>query len=340
MVIENKIQQMRDYWLEVLPDNEALLVETQWFGNDEESELLEVVKNDLIEDYLFDNLTVNERKYFEKSFLINNLDEIALNRILLDISQEKVNSIENNVPKFSGFFESIWAFMKMPQVAFLASIVLLLCAGLAYIFYNTEPTQIANNTEPATNVSPIIPQETNPQIADVSNKKVETNVQKTNTTNKKVINENTQTESIQNVNNKVEKPIENTKIEPDNKETKKEEVKVKPSQVLLLTSFRGGTKSLKLSDTEKNFDLQLEMPGLDKTYQSYEIRVYDANQNLVLKQKVNENLASKKSGQRIYVKSVKAANFKKNNTYRISLVGVDEKKEVKELNLYDSFKID
>ncbi len=333
-VLEDKIQSMRNYWLKVLPESELLLLETEWFSNDQDSELLEISRNDLIDDYLANNLSKSERQDFEKSFLINNLDEVAFNQISVEIS--KNNQITpNNISKFNTFFVNFWSYIKLPQIAFATSIILLICLGISYKFYNSEPTQIAQQDIVNQNILPDNSNEIEQKVLTYSNKKADANLKNTEITEKKAKNENAQS-----VIPKAEKNINKTEKQVENKDIETESVKTKSPQVLLLTSFRGGVKSLKLSETGKTFDIQLEMPGIDKAYQSYEIRVYDANQNLVLQQKVNENLTLKKSGQRIIVKGVNTAKFKKNNTYRTSLMGIDEKKETKELNLYDSFKID
>ena len=81
------------------------------------------------------------------------------------------------------------------------------------------------------------------------------------------------------------------------------------------------------------------MPGIEKAYKSYEIRIYDTDNNLVLRQKLNDNLSLKKSGEKIEIRSLSKNKFKKNNTYKTYLIGLDEKNNVEELSLYDSFKV-
>jgi hypothetical protein len=208
--------------------------------------------------------------------------------------------------------------------------------GLVYKFNNSENEQIAQQNDFSQNDVSKKTLETPKEIISTENEKPLTNQKENNQKiEKKSKNENTQS-----VKTKEEKQPEKIEKLIEKKEISKEEIKAKPVQVLLLTSFRSGVKSLKLSETEKNFDLQLEMPGIDKAYQSYEVRVYDSNQKIVLQQKIKENLTYKKSGQRITVKGLNTAKFNKQTTYRTALIGIDDKKDAKELNLYDSFKID
>jgi hypothetical protein len=336
-VIDEKTQLMKNYWLGNLPDSEILSFETEWFANDEDSELLESVRTDLIDDYLSNNLTVAEKQSFEKSFLMNNLDEVVLSKTFVEISKNNSAVNKSELSALNKFLDNIWKFFRVPQVAFASiAIILLVGLGLVYKLNSSENKQIAQKNDFNQNDVNKKIVETPKEIISTENEKPLTNQKENN----QIIEKKSKNENTQSVKTKEEKQPEKIEKPIEKKEIGKEEIKAKPVQVLLLTSFRSGVKSLKLSETEKNFDLQLEMPGIDKAYQSYEVRVYDSNQNIVLQQKIKENLTNKKSGQRIIVKGLNTAKFNKQTTYRTALIGIDDKKEAKELNLYDSFKID
>ncbi|MCU0350803.1 MAG: hypothetical protein MUF43_08235, partial [Flavobacterium sp.] len=324
---------MKNYWLGNLPDSEILSFETEWFANDEDSELLESVRTDLIDDYLSNNLTVAEKQSFEKSFLMNNLDEVVLSKTFVEISKNNSAVNKSELSALNKFLDNIWKFFRVPQVAFASiAIILLVGLGLVYKLNSSENKQIAQKNDFNQNDVNKKIVETPKEIISTENEKPLTNQKENN----QIIEKKSKNENTQSVKTKEEKQPEKIEKPIEKKEIGKEEIKAKPVQVLLLTSFRSGVKSLKLSETEKNFDLQLEMPGIDKAYQSYEVRVYDSNQNIVLQQKIKENLTNKKSGQRIIVKGLNTAKFNKQTTYRTALIGIDDKKEAKELNLYDS----
>ncbi len=335
-VLREKEKMMRDYWLNSLGDNHVERLETEWFANDEDSELLEIVRADLIDDYVTNNLNKPDSLYFEKYFLPNNLDDIVLAKTSIEISTGNFSETKKN-----NFFERLSAslrnFASVPQIAFAMLFLAFIGLSVVYFvgFYNNEPQQIARNNEPE---------------IDVANK-----VQ-----NEQKINENINN-SDNNVNSAIVKDQSNSKIEPikepvkpiketnkpidtptktpiENKATVETEKPIK-QQILLLTAIRGSGKTSIISNSVENILLKLEMPGIDKAYKNYEMRIYDSNGNLILKQPISENLSDKKSGEKINVPSLKTTNFKKNTAYRTSLVGFDEKNEAKELCIYDGFKV-
>ncbi len=333
--LPEKEKMMRGYWLESLSDNQVETFETEWFGNDDDSELLSFVRADLIDDYLTNNLNKTERLQFETHFLPNNLEDMVLAKSLIEISSGKLDK-SAKVGLFKRLAETVRNFGKIPQIAF--ALVFLTCFGLfiGYLIksFIREPQQIARNIEPDVDV---------PQNNPATPKIVE------NTSNKPEGNLNTVKEPI---NTKIEPKTDNPKpIVESNKiivtepkataENKAPTAVKKPirQQVLFLTALRGSAKILKLSSRIDTFLLKTEMPGIDKVYKSYEIRIHDANNNLVVKQTVSENLSAKKSGESINIPSLKTNKLKKNNTYKTSLVGIDEKNEVNELCVYDSFKV-
>jgi hypothetical protein len=335
-VLREKEKMMRDYWLNSLGDNQVERLETEWFGNDEDSELLEIVRADLIDDYVTNNLTKPDSTYFEKYFLPNNLDDIVLAKTSIEVSTGKFVATKKK-SIFENFSASVRNFASIPQIAF--ALLFLACIGLfiGYFirFNNNEPQQIARNNEPEIDVANQIQNNSkvNQNIADSDNN-VNSAIVK-DSANSKIEPKNANIKPVKETNKPIDTP---TKTPIENKATVEIEKPIK-QQILLLTTLRGSGKIAILSNSAENVLLKLEMPGIDKAYKSYEMRIYDSNGNQILKQPITENLSDKKSGEKINVPSLKTTNFKKNTAYRTSLVGIDEKNEAKELCVYDSFKV-
>jgi hypothetical protein len=338
-VLQEKEKMMRDYWLNSLGDNQVEHLETEWFATDEDSELLEIVRADLIDDYVTNNLNKPDSTYFEKYFLPNNLDDVVLAKTSIGVSTGKfVETKKKNI--FERFSASVRSFASIPQIAF--AVLFLACVGLfiGYFvkFYNNEPQQLARNSNPEVDT-------TNKIQNDLNDSKVNQNINGSdNNVNSPIVKDS--------ANSKIEPKTGNTK--PIKEPTKPADIEVKPTnenkvtveiekpikqQVILLTTLRGSGKSAILSTSAENVLLKLEMPGIDKLYKRYEMRIYDSNGKLILRQPITENLSDKKSGENINVTSLKTNGFKKNTAYKTSLVGIDEKNEEKELCIYDSFKV-
>jgi hypothetical protein len=335
-VLSEKEKMMRDYWLNSLGSNHVERLETKWFSNDDDAELLEAVRADLIDDYITKNLSKTDYLQFEKYFLPNNLEDIVLAKSSIDIS---LGSFEEAKKKglFEKFSQLFHTFASLPQIAF--AVIFLACIGLIIGYfaksYNKELQPIAQNNETefenqnsnqanniAENINTPIKNETNANIVK------EPLISKSEPKTAKI--------KVGKDTNKPENRV--PKIISEGKSVDEPKVAAK-QQVLLLTSFRGSVKTLTVSNSTENFLLKLDMPGIDKVYKNYEMRIYDSNNNLVVKQSIKENLSLKKSGERINIPSLKANKFKKNDTYKTSLVGVDEKNEVTELCVYDNFKV-
>ncbi|HEX8369856.1 MAG TPA: hypothetical protein VF604_15020 [Pyrinomonadaceae bacterium] len=316
---------MRDYWLDALTDNQTERLETEWFGNDEDAELLEIVRSDLIEDYLTNSLSRAELDKFKNHFLINNPEEVAIARLYLQLSETppKQEAVKE------GFFETLSAnwrsFIKIPQIAFAAALL----GGLAVFigFYNSKPLDLAQNEPPKLQL---------PDQNQAASNSVSENKTKAGEDN---INPGINPNNNQNSGEESGKPaVVKNKTAREKTPEKPAPRPVQP-QVLLLTNFRGNVKTLKFADESKSFSLKLDMPGIDKAYKSYEVRIYDSNNNLVVQQKLNDDLSLKKSGEKIEIRNLSKNKFKKNNIYKTYLVAYDEKNNVEELSLYDSFKV-
>lgn len=328
--LEEKKKFMRDYWLDSLTSNQSEVFETEWFGNDEDAELLEVVRGDLIEDYLTNNLNTQELRNFKNHFLINNLQDVALAKSYVELGQ-KSPVVETAK---AGFFETIsenWRHLfKIPQIAF-AIVLLVGSVFLLMRFADFAPVDVAQNEPPAFDsanknqaaASPFSDSEMPPGKDD------------------KIPSADTEIKNDRHIAGvKSDKFISVRNKKPDEKISEKAIERPAKPQVLFLTNFRGNVKTLKLSDKSENFSLRLDMPGIDKAYKNYEVRIYDSGNNLVVRQKLQDNLSLTKSGEKIEVKNLSKNKFKRNETYKTSLVGYDEKNNAEELSLYDSFKVE
>lgn len=68
-MMKDKLAQMRSYWLGRQSEAERDACENLWFENDEDAELLAAVRDELIEDYLSNDLTSDESSKFKTFFL-------------------------------------------------------------------------------------------------------------------------------------------------------------------------------------------------------------------------------------------------------------------------------
>jgi hypothetical protein len=333
MLVLKKEENMREYWLNVMGDDLVAHLETEWFSNDADSELLEIVRADLIDDYIANNLDEPSRLQFEKHFLPNNLDDVLLAKASINLS---ISQFEEQKNIFETFIEKIRSFTTFKQVGF--ALLFLACFGLfiVYIvnFYNRDSQQIAHLNEPTIQLPGNLstPEELEKTIQPSKNKTNSVSVKETENTVPEPQNIKSKPEISSNL------PVTAPKTPIANKVVV-EHKKPILSQVLLLTTLRGNSKILNLSSSAQNVLLKLEMPGIDRLYKSYEVRIYDSTGKLILKQPIAGNLSDKKSGDKINLSSIKTTNFKKNTTYKTSLFGIDEKNEEKELCVYDSFKV-
>lgn len=318
---------MRDYWLNALSDNQFARLETEWFGSDEDAELLEIVRDDLIEDYLTGNLSGTELNRFRNHFLMNNLEDVAIAKSYFELGQAAQKEFVQ-----PGFFEALAEtlrnFTKVPQIAF--AILLLGSSAWLIWFYNSAPVDVAQN-QPAgfdradENQSAPNPVSGNNPNPDNANQSADTDA-KNNDNNQKFA--------------EPDKPASAQRRTPSEKNPDRPAGKIVQPQILFLTNFRGNVKTLNLSGENKTFSLKLDMPGIDKAYRSYEIKIYNSKNELIIQQKLTDNLSLKKSGAKIEIGNLSKNKFRKNETYKTYLVGYDEKNNVEELSLYDSFKVD
>ncbi len=320
--LSNKEELMRDYWLNSLTDNQLIAFENEWFGNDEDSELLEIIRADLIGDYLGGDLRSDEKNLFEKHFLPANLDDVLLGKYSIELSRQAVE--QKKIGFFERIAEAVRGFGRMPRTAFAAVALLLFLGIFAAVFIRL------NNNE-----SPLVAQKSEPEnipAGNIQNPPVNSEVVKED---QPIVNPTKKTDSktIQTTN----KSVASETVSPDENINRN---KPEPSknQILFLTILRGNGKAVKIADTTDNISLKLDMPGLDKAYKKYQVNILDGSGKAVLTQPIKENLSLKKSGETINLPNIKTGNFRKDEKYKAVLIGIDENGEEKQLSVYDSFE--
>lgn len=327
--IEKKDQMMRAYWLGALSDEQTESFESDWFGNDDDTELLEMARADLIDDYLSASLSASERNRFEKNFLFNNAEDVALAKLSLQLSREKLSQ-RGRFGWIGGWIGEIRKLGKIPQIA-AAAVLLLICFGLFYvmIFDRNSSGDLTKVSEPQANFDTNI----------TADETITANSDNKNTTAANLAPKNNPDSQNKNSDIKPNKePIENRRTEENKKVTRENPAKIN-RQVVFLSVFRGEVKQVSLTNPKDFLTLKIVMPGIDKAYKNYEFRILDANNNLVVKQNLGNSLTTKKSGEIIAVPPLKGSILQKNNVYKTTLVGIDEKGKATELSNYDSFRI-
>lgn len=331
--LNEKEQAMRNYWLGILTGSQTDFFETQWFGDDLDTELLEIARADLIDDYLSENLNEAELSQFEKNFLLDNLADVALAKASLQISMEHAGNSEKK-DFFEGFRVSLRNFIRLPQIA--AAVLLLVCFGLWFKFYDNDfSRQTAQNAEPPVNLE-------NTSRADSENG-TNSDINRANHDNKDIVTADSEGKNENTGANKKSPEMQNPGINRNSKIIKKHPkdntTDIKP-QAVFLTVFRGSVKTVGFTDQQKFFTLKLTMPGIDKAYKNYQLKIYDEGNLLIVKQDLGSKLSLKKSGEILTMPPLECSLFKKNNLYKTHLIGIDENGEEIELISYDNFRIE
>ena len=137
-------EKLEAYMLNELPTDEIAGLEDALLHNDDLFQRLEVVEMNLIDRYLENEMTGNEKRRFEAVFLTNaasrlKLDEARVFRESLKTLEENVNAASSTTQR-SRFFDSI----RLPQLAAAAVILIviaLVIVGLAIRSRNQQPNE-------------------------------------------------------------------------------------------------------------------------------------------------------------------------------------------------------
>jgi hypothetical protein len=303
---------MRAYWLGSLTVSDAENAIIEWLKNDEDCELLEVAKFDLIEDYSTDNLTDAELQFFKQNFLPHNLEEVAVSKTYFETRQK--TEIKSPHPSVFDRLKQFFAqFILTPQFA-LASVLLLVSIFAANrLFFNrsvAETDYIAENNPPNYN-----PQNDKPSESDA----VDSGQNKIRTHSD---NQNNRRTTANVVNTFIDK-----KSEPEKPKNSPEKTAALALQIISLSGLRGNEKvpePTTVSTKAKFIAVELNVPDRKNNEQTYELSIKDDAGNLIAKQDLTKEINSKLSGKRISAK-FSTDKFKKDITYIITLTSNRDK---------------
>ncbi len=320
---------MRAYWLGSLTVSDAENAIIEWLKNDEDCELLEVAKFDLIEDYSTDNLTDAELQFFKQNFLPHNLEEVAVSKTYFETRQK--TEIKSPHPSVFDRLKQFFAqFILTPQFA-LASVLLLVSIFAANrLFFNrsvAETDYIAENNPPNYNPQNDKPSESD--AVDSGQNKIRTHADNQNnrrtTANIKAVKPEVQNKPE--TRNAIANTFIDKKSEPEKPKNSPEKTAALALQIISLSGLRGNEKvpePTTVSTKAKFIAVELNVPDRKNNEQTYELSIKDDAGNLIAKQDLTKEINSKLSGKRISAK-FPTDKFKKDITYIITLTSNRDK---------------
>jgi hypothetical protein len=146
----------RNFLLGNVSDAEREAIEDSFLTDEESFAALEIVEDELIEDYLRGDLSGAERKLFEAAFLQTaaRRERVSRMKMLLDEASARKRAAVSPTEKTS-FGESLTAFFKKWQTAFAAFAFVLFAALVAWLFIRqSEKTPEIVKNEPELKSSP------------------------------------------------------------------------------------------------------------------------------------------------------------------------------------------
>jgi len=306
---------MRDYLLGKLGAEESGACENIWFESDEDTELLEAARNELIDDYLIGELPTGEKYDFEHKFLITqrNLELVAVAKIHRGLLDEKtVREFDRATVKKEavsvpiGFRQTLAEFLSLRKLQFaLAASVLLVAIGLLVIRQGVLPNSDGSNIEVA-QVEPSLA----PERSDANEASPEPS--------RDTIQTNTISNNPANSNPKLrETPTPVAAPSPKSQKTFSSVV-----TLALATGFRdgsGATPTLNLTNDTKTARLRFAMPGLTGEYDSFALRLVNEKTDRVVWQSELPDLSLQLKGKTLAANV--PASVLKDSEYRLILVG-------------------
>ncbi len=181
-MIEPAEQKLRRYLTGDLPEPEQLKIESDYLSNDEAFEQLREIENDLVDEYVCGELTVEERSLFEKNYLTTPLhrQRVLLSQSLIRAAEAERISDKNivGVPSAS-WLSALFSGLKLHQLAWaLAAVFIALMGG--WFLMRPQPVNVTNpeiaKAEPPPIIIPSIPnlETQNPKPETISSPKPET----------------------------------------------------------------------------------------------------------------------------------------------------------------------
>jgi hypothetical protein len=138
-------KKIKNYLLGLMSENDVEAIDLQILSDKDMEETLLEAENNLIEDYLDENLSNEEIKAFNENYLINDerRKRVEFVRLMRSYAEKQVTESEFK----PSFFEQITSFFALrPLTLAFASIALILALGIAWqIIFNSN--KISTDTE-------------------------------------------------------------------------------------------------------------------------------------------------------------------------------------------------
>ena len=135
----------RNYWLGKLTASEAEQFEREWFSNDESTEYLSAVRDELIEDYIAGELSESDESSFKSYFLQSpaHVQMLALSDVYRRATKDRQPEAasEKHDSWWAALMDQLRGLFGQPLVGLAAATVLIVAIGGVLILLNrtTEP---------------------------------------------------------------------------------------------------------------------------------------------------------------------------------------------------------
>lgn len=143
MKLLDEQKKLREYILGEISDEERSVLEDRLMTDDDYFQELSMVEEDLIQNYVDDNLDPAEQAKFEQRFLISEENQQKIKFALALRKYVNETDYSPQPQKKPNFFDSLKAFFSLPVTAALAILMILGVAG----FFIWQKTSSTNNSE-------------------------------------------------------------------------------------------------------------------------------------------------------------------------------------------------
>lgn len=341
-----KEQLMRDYWLGSMSADESEAFENDWFETDADAEILEVVRADLIGDYLSKSLSAGEKHLFEKNFLnvpLNIQDTAIAKNLQKLIDKEKVQNFSkqtsvagvsarhSNWQKIKNLFSlTQWQLTGAISVA----AVLLIGIFTVYLIFLRQDSSFNE-------VAETIPQVT-PQAS------LSSNTVKPSNTPESILDNTNLTMPSESVSPKPDN-LDTTKPQliqkPQEKESKKPTPTPKPKieksviNFVLATALRDDANNkniLQIRPGNKKVRISFPMPGLTDTFEHFSVQIIQQKTGReIFSQDFGEELNFKKKNE--VIDTLVSAENLSDGEYQLKFVGIKEVASIQKSDVLSSY---
>jgi CHAT domain-containing protein len=135
---------IRAYLLGNISDEETLAgIEESLFFNDEFATEIELAEDEIINDYVFGNLSAEDRKSAEKGFFTGAERQFKL-KLTQELREKAKEAEQTEKVEKTVFFEILKSFFRQPAYAGAFAVLLIAAIGFSiYFFRNSAPTELA-----------------------------------------------------------------------------------------------------------------------------------------------------------------------------------------------------